>query len=105
MRTFVKETTWLSSVERGWGNGYVVIPKGHPLHGKGYDEIDVDVHGGLTFAELAKDLKKWDEVIDHDKGGWVVGFDTCHLDDTSFIWTKTAVEAETGRLKQQLEKL
>jgi hypothetical protein len=27
------------------------VPPGHPAHGKGYDEIDVEVHGGLTYAE------------------------------------------------------
>ena len=32
--------------------GYTRIPPGHPWHGKDYDDIDVDVHGGLTFAEL-----------------------------------------------------
>jgi len=32
-------------------NGYVALPKGHPCYGKGYDNIDVEVHGGLTFSE------------------------------------------------------
>lgn len=31
--------------------GYVGVPEGHPLFGKAYGEIDVDVHGGLTFSE------------------------------------------------------
>lgn len=37
--------------------GYVGVPPGHPLHGKGYDDVKIgedgypDVHGGLTFAE------------------------------------------------------
>lgn len=30
--------------------GYVGVPPGHPWHGRGYDELDVSVHGGLTFA-------------------------------------------------------
>jgi hypothetical protein len=35
-----------------WGNwcGYVGVPTTHPLHGKSYDEPDLEVHGGLTFA-------------------------------------------------------
>ena len=44
--------------------GYVTVPEDHPHYGKGYDDIDADVHGGLTFA---------------NKGTF--GFDCAHLDD------------------------
>lgn len=30
--------------------GYVGLPPAHPWHGQEYDAIDVDVHGGLTYA-------------------------------------------------------
>jgi hypothetical protein len=30
--------------------GYVGVPEGHPWHGQDYDNVDADVHGGLTFA-------------------------------------------------------
>lgn len=30
--------------------GYVKIPESHPFHGRPYDYIDVDCHGGLTFG-------------------------------------------------------
>jgi hypothetical protein len=30
--------------------GYVAVEPGHPLHGHGYDDADLEVHGGLTFA-------------------------------------------------------
>ena len=30
--------------------GYVGVAEGHPFYGKSNDEVDVDVHGGLTFA-------------------------------------------------------
>lgn len=30
--------------------GYVTVPEGHPCAGKDYDELDVEVHGGLTYA-------------------------------------------------------
>ena len=36
--------------------GYVGVPKGHPDHGKDYDAVDVDVHGGLTFADTCVKL-------------------------------------------------
>ena len=32
--------------------GYVRVPPNHPLHGKSYDTPNVEVHGGLTFAEI-----------------------------------------------------
>lgn len=53
-------------------NGYVAIPKGHPLHGNTYDDISyhVEVHGGLTYAD-----------VDEKTGEWVVGFDCHHWDD------------------------
>lgn len=42
--------------------GYVGLPAGHDLHGKDYDSVDVDVHGGLTFAgrcHHAPDQEQW----------------------------------------------
>lgn len=86
----------------GWGNGYVIIPEGHKLNGVHYDNIDVDVHYGLTFSEPAKSLD-WAEISDEDSGGWIVGFDTLHYGDDINKWPMEAVEAETERLKEQLE--
>ena len=31
--------------------GYVGVGPGHPSHGVHYDNVDVSVHGGLTFAD------------------------------------------------------
>ena len=110
MEAFVKENTWLtrmSFIDFGWGNGYVTIPKGHPLHGKGYDEIHdlvpaLEVNGGLTFADSANDLK-WDELPENSEDAWVVGFDTAHSWDTLEMWSKEAVMEEAEKLKIQLE--
>ena len=49
LKSFVKELTHLPRngfMDFGWGNGYVVIPEGHPMHGKHYDDIPVEVHPG-----------------------------------------------------------
>lgn len=54
-------------------NGYVRLPAEHPSFPKGYDDIEVDVSGGLTYG------------VDGD--GWV-GFDTAHAGD---IWTEEAL--------------
>lgn len=60
----------------GYRCGYVRVPKGHPWHGKDYDSIAADAHGGLTFAEPDKEC--------HGPGeddAWWVGFDCAHLGD------------------------
>lgn len=30
--------------------GYVGVPPAHPWHGKKYDEVGAEVHGGLTYS-------------------------------------------------------
>lgn len=67
-------------VHNGLGHrcGYVRVPKGHPWHRKDYDDVQADVHGGLTFSEP-------DVPCDH--GGpydaYWLGFDCAHLDDAA----------------------
>lgn len=66
--------------------GYVGIPLLHPLYGLGYDEPDVHVHGGLTFAGRCIDGPE-DEVVCHvvepgeDDNVWWFGFDCAHGGD------------------------
>ena len=81
----------------GWGNGYVRIPEGHPFYGKEYNEIDVSVHGGLTFSEHVT-------ITDGDvlpEGFWI-GFDTFHHGDDSIYWTERRVLEETIHLFSQV---
>lgn len=54
--------------------GYVGLHAAHPSHGKGYDDIDVDVHGGLTYARANFPYCLPD-------GLWWVGFDCAHSGD------------------------
>lgn len=49
--------------------GYITIPKDHPWHGKAYEDIDVGVHWGLTFADFNKNEE------------FEIGFDCAHLYD------------------------
>ena len=47
--------------------GYVTVPEGHPCTGKHYNELDVEVHGGLTYAldnQFGFDCAHWDDVKD-----------------------------------------
>ena len=87
--------------ERGWGNGYVAIPKSsnHPWFGREYRSIPVDVHGGITYAR-STDVYGWDKEWDEEH--WVVGFDTSHAGDGPHLdeeWVKN----ETENLLNQLQ--
>jgi hypothetical protein len=115
--------------EAGFRCGYVRVPPGHPLHGKDYDAPDVDVHGGLSFAEI-------EPCNTHEDGvGWWFGWDCYHAFDMGsdpnvaiedvvsprsrrliederdprwatihgeHFWTEPEVVAETERLAEQL---
>lgn len=48
---FIRKIT-TAYCERGRYNGYVLLPKGHPLFGKSCEKLDekVSVHGGVTYS-------------------------------------------------------
>lgn len=33
-----------------WHCGYITVPEGHPCAGLFYDDVDVKIHGGLTYS-------------------------------------------------------
>lgn len=99
--------------------GYVVLPPGHPDHGKDYDDISVNVHGGLTYAQDG------DTRAEHDypgkDAGYTLGWNCAHLGDASHpngsflgvdtadiggrpnhYWTVEEVATETEHLVDQL---
>ena len=71
--------------------GYVGIPKDHEFFEKCYVDVDddIDVHGGLTFADKCHPTKNEGEGICHPKKGsandivWWLGFDCAHWNDIS----------------------
>lgn len=106
-----------SSESLEWYCGYVGVPKSHPDWRKAYEKIDVDIHGGLTFAEIGKiNSELWD-----NPKLWYFGFDCAHAGDDNDIleflkqhqdyprfpmkrhkWTLNEVIEETNRLAEQL---
>lgn len=61
--------------------GYVAVHRGHPHYGKDYDAVDVECHGGLTYANKcvghichAPEPGEPDDV-------WWFGFDCAHAWD------------------------
>lgn len=65
--------------------GYVGVPPGHLAHGKDYGDVNVDVHGGLTFARPCHE----DGPICHVPAPgepdevWWLGFDCNHYTDVA----------------------
>jgi hypothetical protein len=95
---------------RGWGNGYVFLPKKHPLHGISQSTINnyVEVHKKVTFAEEATSndmgFKAGDINLDFDIiGMWVVGFDTQHWGDNLTKCSEAFVRQQTDYLREQLQ--
>jgi hypothetical protein len=84
--------------------GYVTIPKSNIAFGKGYDELPIDVHGGLTFDDI-------DSTTPNEQ---TFGFDCAHLGDKTLsysfeenghFWTLEETVAETNRMAEQFAKL
>jgi hypothetical protein len=99
---FLMENTWLprydidvSTIQHGWGNGYVKLVEGHPWYKMDYDDIPVSVHYGLTFGRMMDENSRY-----HPPGFWI-GFDTAHHEDNLFKWPQVAVMKETIRLFEQ----
>lgn len=92
---------YIKMTEQGHLCGYVVIPESNAIYGKDYNNLDINVHGGLTFSGL----------VDNE---WLIGFDCAHLGDliprwagepsmTNSIWRDPAfVKEELERLTKQL---
>lgn len=80
--------------------GYVRVPEDHVLHGKEYDDVSFQVHGGLTFSGRPQA---------EDADGWWFGFDCGHAGDRNALFpdgeerTLTYVEAECRSLAAQLK--
>lgn len=68
--------------------GYVGVPPGHMLHGKGYDEVDFadeeyyGPHGGLTYAEACAGRVCHIPQPGEPDTVWWLGFDCAHSGDS-----------------------
>lgn len=86
----VPTPSWIMS-NNGTHNGYIILPEFHPWYslaghdGEDYDNVPMNVHGGLTFG-----TKK--------NGYLILGFDTCHHGDDPEIHNLDYVERECLRM-------
>ena len=82
--------------------GYVGVPPGHPLHGADYEQVDADVHGGVTYSDGIAGYP-----VAHE-GLWWFGFDCAHAwhgDDDDGGQPLGYVESECASLAEQLAAL
>lgn len=106
MEYFYREYNNLPDVDnRGWGNGYVVIPEGHKLYNIDLAQINdnVEIHGTITLRVLASELD-WPEITEDMKDSIILGFDTAHGVETIKLWPKERVINETLKMQHQLIK-
>lgn len=93
--------------------GYVGVPPGHPHHGKGYDDVPADVHGGLTYSEKCAGHICHVAQPGEPDDVWWLGFDCVHLGDArpsghsvrlgnETYKTMAYVRAQTERLAEQM---
>lgn len=76
--------------------GYVTIPKKHICSSMSYDDIPLNIHGGLTYSE-----------------GSTFGFDTAHsgdlrsneLERKGHFWSLEDVVKETNKMARQFSKI
>lgn len=57
--------------DMGYLCAYVKLPESHPFYGKKYDDIPIDVHGGVTFA---RELKRSQDIDYAAQFGFTFGF-------------------------------
>jgi len=82
--------------------GYVGIPKDHIAYDKNYNDLLIEVHGGLTYGEVEDDGLCW------------FGFDCIHAGDKGVgllsnlkghFWTLEEVVEETEKMAKQFAEL
>ncbi len=63
--------------------GYAAVSPGHPAFEKGWDDIDVRVHGGVTYTEHCEGSVCHVPAPGAPDNVWWIGFDCNHCDDLS----------------------
>lgn len=90
----------------GHSNGYAIIEKDQPCFNMDYNDVKVNVHGGLTFGRLLTigDFMHYKDVTLEDVGKYMLGFDTLHYNDDMTNCNKEYCQKELESLIKQLEE-
>lgn len=92
--------------------GYVGVEPGHPWHGKRYDDVDADVHGGLTYAEHCEGNVCHVPAEGEPEHLFWLGFDCAHSGDRSHFATEhldgaffRGVYRDVAYVRREVERL
>ena len=98
---FVKKAEVNPFFERGWGNGYAIVPRNNSLYKLSLEEVYRVVSDDFFIdSELT-----WAGEMDHEgKLYQVLGFDTAHAMDSQITWPKEKVEQQAKLLAKKIKK-
>lgn len=82
----------------GYRCGYVGIPKESKFYGKSYDDIPVDCHCGLTYANKRLHLQ-------NDTSTWWIGFDCRHACDGYDVQKIKELYSDDENIMKQAERM
>ena len=105
MKTIIREINWLGvDIEHWFWNWYILLDPTHYYFNSGYDDIEVEVHGGFTYSEFVSEeiIKNFSTLDINDLWKWMLGFDTNHYGDNQFNCDKEYVENELERINKVL---
>lgn len=73
---------------------YIKIPENHKFYGKDIDEINLNVHYGVTYSNEGLYLEEGQKI-----DGWFVGWDYAHCDDYMGYEERFPITYRTGGKK------
>lgn len=75
---------------------YIEIPKDNKLFKKHYDNIDLDVHGGLTYSDSVLFISENEKA----EGEWFIGWDYAHWNDYAGFYDEMNFISQYYKLKK-----
>ncbi len=100
MKTIIRPSEVKDTVtNHQWFNAYLLIPKGHPLHGVYHEDIHHDCIIELSLSGLARDHRYIREIEEEDLDSWIIGFHTFYSHYRPEEWLKEDVENQVIQLK------